>query len=348
MKIIFSLLFVITVFTAVAQPPIKFKYQGIARGANGNPLSSQFISLRITLHRDSDTGPIIYRETQTGMTNQFGAFSLEVGDGLPVLGTIANIPWGRYSIFQEVEMDVAGGSNYVQMGTSQLLSVPYALSAANSGFSNYQVFNASGNFIVPAGVSKLYVEAWGAGGGGGGGGGGGNNGGSGGGTGGGGGGGGYFKDIFTVSPGNTLAVVIGTAGAGGSGGSMGGVGVSGNNGSSGISGGNTSFNGQIAFGGNGGNGGNGGPAGGGNVNGGNGGAGGGGQGPLGQVGQFGQGGSGGTAGVGFGGNAAGGGGFGGNPGGDKTPGGGGSGGVGQPTTGNSGSSGGVGRVVIWW
>lgn len=206
------------------------------------------------------------------------------------------------------------------------------------GFSHFQVFNSSGTFTVPAGVTKVMIELWGAGGGGAGGGGGsptliayGD-------TGGGGGGGGYVKDITVVTPGDVITVVIGNGGNHGLGGIGGGVGA---NGTDGGNGGNSSFGTIIAGGGDGGIGGlgfaNSYP------NAGAGGAGGNAPGLLGIVGQFGHRGDD----SGFGGSSPNGG-FGGNPGGNKTPGGGGSGGVGGVSSGNPGTSGGNGRVVVWW
>ena len=352
MKKLLSFLPILLIFSAtIAQAPQKFRYQGIARGANGNPLSNHAVSFRVSILQGNPSGTVRYRETFTGSTNEFGAFTVSIGSGNPELGSLSGIQWGNDNFFQEVEMDTTGtNSNYNVMGISQLLSVPYALFAANGGFSHYQVFNNSGTFNVPDGVAKVMVEIWGAGGGGGGGGGGGNNGGTFGGTGGGGGGGGYLKDILSVTPGGTLPVNVGVGGSGGTGGAAGGFNTAGGNGNTATGGGYSSVNTDNAFGGSPGGGGYGGPAGNGGAPGGFGGNGGNAPGPIGQTGQFGQSGSGSGNGLvsGYGGNAAGGGGFGGNPGGDKTPGGGGSGGQGQGGGGNSGTSGGDGRVIIWW
>ena len=348
MKLILTcLLCAILILQATAQPPHSFKYQGIARNASGNPVSSHPITLRISLHQGTSTGTIYFREVYFTSTNEFGGFSINIGTGTPANGSapLSAIPWGQSDFFQEVELDTAGGTNFISMGTAQLLSVPYALFAGNGGFSHYQVFDASDTFRVPSGISRVMLEVWGAGGGGGGGGGGGSNGASLGGTGGGGGGGGYVKELQGVSYGQAIAVTIGHGGSGGTGGGSGGIGQSGGPGSGGSNGGFSSFNTTTAFGGTGGNGGFGGTTSPGiNGQGGNGGAGGNAPGSLSIVGQFGYNGQYG----GFGGNAGGGGGFGGNPGGDKRAGGAGSGGVGQPGNGNPGSVGGDGRVIVWW
>ena len=123
---VFLLLFY---FTAFAQPPQMFKYQGLARNSNGNTVSNQNISLRISIHQDNTGGTVVYKETQTATTNSFGSFSINIGSGTVFTGIFSTIPWGRHIYFQETEMDIAGGSNYISMGTSPFLSVPYSLSA---------------------------------------------------------------------------------------------------------------------------------------------------------------------------------------------------------------------------
>ena len=96
---------------------------------SGNPIANKNISLRIILHQGSQGGTIVYDETDSATTNQFGLFNVNVGTGKVNSGTFATIPWSQYYYYQEVQIDTTGGSNYTSIGTSQLLSVPYALSA---------------------------------------------------------------------------------------------------------------------------------------------------------------------------------------------------------------------------
>lgn len=121
-------LFFFSLSTATAQPPQMFKYQGIARTAGGTPLSNQSITLGINIHSGNAAGPLVYTETHSTNTDQFGMFNINVGGGTPTLGTFAAIRWNSSIYFQEVYL------NGVSMGTSQLLSVPYALNASSSGF----------------------------------------------------------------------------------------------------------------------------------------------------------------------------------------------------------------------
>jgi hypothetical protein len=130
---------------AIAQIPQLFKYQGLARGSDGNPVSNTTISLRISIHQGTPAGTVVYKETHHPTTNEFGSFSINIGAGTVVTGNFSTIPWSRYNYFQEVEMDVTGGSSFVSMGTSRYLSVPYTLTAdsARNGIAPFWVQNTS-------------------------------------------------------------------------------------------------------------------------------------------------------------------------------------------------------------
>jgi hypothetical protein len=112
-----------------AQAPQAFKYQSIVRDVAGNPMASSAISIRASVHDLTATGTIVYQETHTVTTNSFGLINLELGNGTIVIGTFNSIAWGTGSKWMEIEADL--GSGYVTMGTSQLLSVPYALYSGN-------------------------------------------------------------------------------------------------------------------------------------------------------------------------------------------------------------------------
>lgn len=116
-----------------AQAPQEFTYQGVARDNVGNPLVSQSLGFRITIHSSTPTGTAVYQETHTTASNQFGLFNIKIGTGTVVAGSIATIDWGANEYFMRVELDSSGGTAYTDMGTSQLLSVPYALYAQAAG-----------------------------------------------------------------------------------------------------------------------------------------------------------------------------------------------------------------------
>ncbi len=105
-------------------------------------MQNQTVGVRISIIDGSANGEVHYQETFTQTTNQFGLVNLEIGNGTPVFGTLAGIDWGTNSKFIETEIDPAGGTAYVSMGTSELLSIPYAL---YSGQSKDAVWNKSGD-----------------------------------------------------------------------------------------------------------------------------------------------------------------------------------------------------------
>ena len=119
--------------TSFAQAPQKFNYQGVARDNSGNVLPNQNIGLRLSIRQGTPTGTIVYRETHSASTNQFGLFDIEAGGGTVISGVFSSINWSSGPYFFQTEMDASGGTNYLNLGTSQLLSVPYALYAETSG-----------------------------------------------------------------------------------------------------------------------------------------------------------------------------------------------------------------------
>ena len=116
-------------FVILAQSPQSFKYQTVVRDNTGAVLSGQNVSFRINLRQASASGSIVYSETHSATTNQFGLVSLQIGLGTVLNGTFANIDWANNHYWMEIELDATGGNNFQTMGCSELLSVPYALHA---------------------------------------------------------------------------------------------------------------------------------------------------------------------------------------------------------------------------
>jgi hypothetical protein len=119
-------------FVAIAQAPQKMSYQSVIRNNTGDLVANSPIGLRISILKDSPTGTVVYSETMTNTTNENGLLSIEIGGGTPITGTFAGIDWSTGTFFIKTETDPNGGANYDVVGTSQLLSVPYALYAAKS------------------------------------------------------------------------------------------------------------------------------------------------------------------------------------------------------------------------
>lgn len=132
-KIIKALTLLLLVAVSVnAQAPQKFNYQAIARNPSGADMPNQNLGIRVSILDGTPGGTIVYQETHTKTTNNYGLFTLEVGAGTVVSGNFANIGWGSGAKYIKTEIDPAGGNNYVVAGTSQLISVPYAIWAGNS------------------------------------------------------------------------------------------------------------------------------------------------------------------------------------------------------------------------
>jgi hypothetical protein len=133
-------------FGLFAQAPEAFKYQSIARNPGGDVLANTSIGLRISIRDLNAGGTIVFQEAHTVSTNGFGLFSISIGEGTPLLGTIGGIPWGSGAKYMEIEADLNGGTAYNPFGTSQLLSVPYAI-YSNSAGTALQAFLAAGTAL---------------------------------------------------------------------------------------------------------------------------------------------------------------------------------------------------------
>ena len=136
MKKLYTLLLAVTTAFVFAQVPQGFSYQAIAFNASGNPIANGNISVRISILNDSVTGTNLYTETHSKTTNSKGLINLNIGQGAPVSGAFSGINWGVSSKFIKVEIDPAGGTNYTNVGTNQLMSVPYAMTASKIDISS--------------------------------------------------------------------------------------------------------------------------------------------------------------------------------------------------------------------
>ena len=125
-----SILFMFTMVCG-AQIPQKFNYQAVVRDVQNEPFTGQEVRFRTSILEGSLEGPPIYVETHLVSTSSLGVAELVIGDGDDVSGSFGEIPWSTNSYFLKIELDPAGGSTFEHAGTSQLISVPYALYSAN-------------------------------------------------------------------------------------------------------------------------------------------------------------------------------------------------------------------------
>ena len=121
--------------SSFGQAPEGFKYQAVVRDAGNTVLNNQAVGMQMTIQQGSIGGVTVYQETFSLTTNAYGLVNLEIGNGTVVSGDFTTIDWSVGSYFIETAVDVTGGTSYAVMGTSQLMSVPYALYAKTSGSS---------------------------------------------------------------------------------------------------------------------------------------------------------------------------------------------------------------------
>ncbi|MCK5839196.1 MAG: hypothetical protein KAG99_05070 [Bacteroidales bacterium] len=113
-----------------SQTPQAIDYQAVVRDAGGAVLNSANVGVRVSILQESAFGTAVYVETHNVTTSQLGLINIAIGDGVVGSGDFSLIDWAGSLHFVKVEIDDTGGANYVEMGTSQLLSAPYSLQAA--------------------------------------------------------------------------------------------------------------------------------------------------------------------------------------------------------------------------
>jgi hypothetical protein len=210
----------------LAQVPQGIPYQAIARNGQGQPLAITNVKVRFSILDSTATGTAVYVETHNTTTSALGLFTANVGMGSPSAGTFSAINWGQNFKFLKVELDTtATGNSYIDLGTQQMMSVPYALYAGKtisqistntSVMHGHYTFNNVGSisyWIVPDGLNLINVLFSGSAGGSGG-------------TafngqagyniaGGSGGTCGYVNMLLTVKPGDTISYFLGANGLNG-------------------------------------------------------------------------------------------------------------------------------------
>jgi hypothetical protein len=125
--IVLFLFVIVGSFELYAQVPFKFNYQAVVRDDQGEIVANEFVALRFTIHSETAYGAVVYQEIQNVNTNEFGLVNVVIGDGAPIQGTMNTPSWAGLTKFLQVEINI--GNGYVDLGSNQLNSVPYALEA---------------------------------------------------------------------------------------------------------------------------------------------------------------------------------------------------------------------------
>jgi hypothetical protein len=144
------LLLVVNSFTAPAQAPEGFTYQAEARDAAGKLLTNKALTVKTTILKGSATdGFDVWDKNYTVTTDKYGLFSIVIGDAGSETG-FSNIAWGEGKYFLNVQ--IKNGTTWLNTGTTQLLSVPYALYAKSAGSAKIKetdpVFTAAPAFTI--------------------------------------------------------------------------------------------------------------------------------------------------------------------------------------------------------
>ncbi|MEM9051691.1 MAG: hypothetical protein AAGC47_06525 [Bacteroidota bacterium] len=131
LKSILTLFIVAFATTAFAQGTTGINYQAVVRDGGGNIVANQTVSYRLSINEGSAFGTTVYSEDHSVSTDDRGLVNMIIGDGSSS-DDFSAINWGANSHFLEVEIDTDGGNDFINLGTSELNSVPYALHAATA------------------------------------------------------------------------------------------------------------------------------------------------------------------------------------------------------------------------
>ena len=116
--------------------PQAFKYQSVIRDAAGNTMTNQAVGIQFQLAQTVGADlVVVYTETHAATTSNIGLINLSVGKGTATLGNFSQTDWSKPT-FLNIAVDITGDTNYLDLGAAELLSVPYALYAANGGGSD--------------------------------------------------------------------------------------------------------------------------------------------------------------------------------------------------------------------
>lgn len=116
---------------AQAQVPQRISYQAVMTDTSDLPILNSPVGIRISILQGSSSGTPVYVETHTTTTNGNGLITLQIGGGTVVSGSFSSINWALGNYYVKTETDPNGGTSYSITGTSELLSVPYALYSVN-------------------------------------------------------------------------------------------------------------------------------------------------------------------------------------------------------------------------
>jgi len=155
-----STLALLFVLACIAQVPDGINYQSVIRDSEGQAINNASLSLQFSVIQGAADGLICYVETHDVATNELGIVNVVLGKGAAIQGSFPEIDWGNGPYFLETAVDVAKAGSFVTLGTTQMLSVPYAINARDAEHANaVSLFSGGQEFLLKVDESgALYTE----------------------------------------------------------------------------------------------------------------------------------------------------------------------------------------------
>lgn len=153
-----ALVVLLTGMASRAQVPQRIAYQAVIRNASGAVIANEQVQVQVKFRKSNANGEVMYSENHTVTTTPQGLVSLQLGTGTVVSGNFSGIPWNE-NIFLEVLVKRSSDTNFTSMGTSQIVSVPYAF-MANRAESAQTAQNGISSFGNPSNTVVSTGAAW--------------------------------------------------------------------------------------------------------------------------------------------------------------------------------------------
>jgi hypothetical protein len=133
MKILLTTLLLLVInLTAICQSYDQVTYKALVHNPQGQIVAKHQVTLRLSVFKGNPFDTVIYSETHRPVTDELGLASVIIGSGTGKSGDFETIDWGNDKYFMKVEVDAAGGSDFTDLGTTQILTIPYSTSADHS------------------------------------------------------------------------------------------------------------------------------------------------------------------------------------------------------------------------
>ena len=149
--ILFLALFLFPALSLLSQSPQGIPYQAVMRNADGSVMANSTVNMTFMIHDGTANGIVVYQESHVLTSNAQGLLTCVVGNSVVSQGNFSNIQWGSGAKFLHVMM------NGTDLGTQQMLSVPYALYAGacdiQVSLTGDTLHTGGGNFVIIPGIS---------------------------------------------------------------------------------------------------------------------------------------------------------------------------------------------------